>query len=123
MMSYNYFKNIGVFLGKVIDNNEVVLEISVGLGDGIRFNDDGFILSKILFNGKEVKEVFKGDKVKLFLIGGYKKGYRLFKMFDKKLYDGLKDYVKLYKRKIFIEGEVEFKVNLLLIIIVKFNNK
>lgn len=123
MMSYNYPKNTGVFLGKVTDKNEVVLETSVGLGDGIRFNDDGFTLSKILLNGKEVKEASKGDKVKLFPTGGYKKGYRLFKMSDKKLYDDLKDYVKPYRRKIDIKGEVEFKVNSPLVIKAKFNNK
>ena len=82
MMSFEYAKNTGVFIGKVLDKGEVILEEDVALGDGIRFNDDGFTLSKILLNGKEVKEANVGDKVKLFPNNGYKKGYRLFKMSD-----------------------------------------
>lgn len=123
MMSYNYAKNTGVFVGSVIDNGEIILEVDVALGDGIRFNDDGFTLSKILFNGNEVKEASKGDRVKLFPAAGYKKGYKLYKMSDKKLYDDLKEYVKPYKRKISLLGEVEFKVNAPLIIKTTFNGK
>ncbi|MGG7149906.1 DUF3656 domain-containing U32 family peptidase [Clostridium neonatale] len=123
MMSFEYAKNTGVFIGKVLDKGEVILEEDVALGDGIRFNDDGFTLSKILLNGKEVKEANVGDKVKLFPNNGYKKGYRLFKMSDKKLFDELKDYTKPYLRKILLNGEVEFKVNAPLILKTKFNNK
>ena len=123
MMSYNYPKNTGVFIGQVTNSNEVVLEENVGLGDGIRFNDDGFTLSKILKNNKEVKEAFRGDTVKLFPTGGYKKGYRLYKMSDKKLYDELKEDLKLYKKKISLTLEVEFKVNAPLVLKTKFNGK
>ena len=123
MMSYNYPKNTGVFIGQVTNSNEVVLEENVGLGDGIRFNDDGFTLSKILKNNKEVKEAFRGDTVKLFPVGGYKKGYRLYKMSDKKLYDELKEDLKLYKKKISLALEVEFKVNAPLVLKTKFNGK
>lgn len=123
MMSYNYPKNTGVFIGQVTNTGEVILEVNVGLGDGIRFNDDGFTLSKILKNNKEVKEAFRGDTVKLFPTGGYKKGYRLYKMSDKKLYDDLKEDIKPYKRKIDLIGEVEFKVNAPLVIKTKFNGK
>lgn len=123
MMSYNYAKNTGVFIGKVLENGEVLLEEDVALGDGIRFDDDGFTLSKIIVSGKEVKEASKGQKAKLFPASGYKKGYRLFKMSDKKLYDDLKDYIKPYKRKISLVGEVEFKVNAPLVIKTKFKGK
>ena len=123
MMSYNYPKNTGVFIGQVTNSNEVVLEENVGLGDGIRFNNDGFTLSKILKNNKEVKEAFRGDTVKLFPVGGYKKGYRLYKMSDKKLYDELKEDLKLYKKKISLALEVEFKVNAPLVLKTKFNGK
>lgn len=123
MMSFNYAKNTGVFIGKVQDNGEVILEENVALGDGIRFDDDGFTLSKIMLKGKEVKEANKGDRVKLFPTGGYKKGYRLFKMSDKKLFDELHDYVKPYKRKISLTGEVEFKVNAPIILKTVFNGK
>ncbi|WP_160685462.1 U32 family peptidase [Clostridium sp. C2-6-12] len=123
MMSYNYPKNTGVFIGQVTNNGEVKLEEKVALGDGIRFLDDGFTLSKILKNNKEVKEAFKGDTVKLFPTGGYKKGYKLYKMSDKILYDELKEDVKPYKRKLDLTGEVEFKVNAPLVIKTKFNGK
>ena len=123
MMSFNYAKNTGVFIGKVQDNGEVILEADVALGDGIRFDDDGFTLSKIMLKGKEVKEANKGDRVKLFPTGGYKKGYRLFKMSDKKLFDELHDYIKPYKRKILLTGEVEFKVNAPIILKTVFNGK
>ena len=123
MMSFNYAKNTGVFIGKVQDNGEVILEENVALGDGIRFDDDGFTLSKIMLKGKEVKEAHKGDRVKLFPTGGYKKGYRLFKMSDKRLFDELHDYVKPYKRKISLTGEVEFKVNAPIILKTMFNGK
>lgn len=123
MMSYNYPKNTGVFIGQVTNSGEVLLEENVALGDGIRFHDDGFTLSKILKNNKEIREAFKGETVKLFPIGGYKKGYRLYKMSDKNLYDELKEDIKVYKRKIDLIGEVEFKVNAPLIIKTKFNGK
>ena len=57
MMSFNYAKNTGVFIGKVQDNGEVILEADVALGDGIRFDDDGFTLSKIMLKVKEVKDI------------------------------------------------------------------
>lgn len=123
MMSYNYPKNTGVFIGQIANNGEVTLEEKVALGDGIRFLDDGFTLSKILKSNKEVKEAFKGETVKLFPTGGYKKGYKLYKMSDKILYDELKEDVKLYKKKLELTGEVEFKVNAPLVIKTKFNGK
>ena len=123
MMSFNYPKNTGVFIGKVQDNGEVILEENVGLGDGIRFDDDGFTLSKIMIKGKEVKEAHRGDRVKLFPTGGYKKGYRLYKMSDKKLYNELKDYTKPYLRKIEMKAEVEFKVNAPLVIKTVYKGK
>ncbi|WP_017209865.1 DUF3656 domain-containing U32 family peptidase [Clostridium beijerinckii] len=123
MMSYNYPKNTGVYIGQVSNSGEVKLEASVSLGDGIRFNDDGFTLSKILNNNNEVKEASKGETVKLFPTGGYKKGYKLYKMSDKKLYDELNDDLKPYKRKINLTGEIEFKVNAPLCIKAKYNKK
>ncbi|MBN7575271.1 peptidase [Clostridium sp. 2-1] len=123
MMSYNYPKNTGVYIGQVSNSGEVKLEASVSLGDGIRFNDDGFTLSKILNNNNEVKEAFKGETVKLFPTGGYKKGYKLYKMSDKKLYDELNNDLKPYKRKINLTGEIEFKVNAPLCIKAKYNKK
>jgi len=123
MMSYNYPKNTGVLIGTVTNSGEVVLEENVALGDGIRFHDDGFSLSKIVKENKDVKEAFRGDTVRLFPTVGYKKGYKLYKMSDKKLYDDLKNDLKPYKRKISLIGVVEFTVNAPLVIKTKFNGK
>ncbi|NFN18614.1 U32 family peptidase [Clostridium botulinum] len=122
MMSYNFPKNTGIPIGKAVDKNEIILDGNISLGDGIRYRDEGFVLGKILLNGKEVKEAFKGDKVKL-TPSGYKKGDLIYRMSDKKLYDELKDYVKPYKRKILLQGELEFKVGLPLKLKTKFNGK
>ncbi|AOR23964.1 DUF3656 domain-containing U32 family peptidase [Clostridium taeniosporum] len=122
MMSYNFPKNTGILIGKAIDKNEVLLDGNISIGDGIRYKDDGFVLGKIIRKGKEVKEAFKGDKVKL-VPSGYKKGDLIYRMSDKKMYDELKDYVKPYKRKILLQGELEFKVGLPLKLKTKFNNK
>ena len=123
MMSYEYPKNTGVLIGKVLDKGEILLQEDVCLGDGIRFNDDGFTLSKIILNGKEIKEAKCGDRVKLLPSNGYKKGYNLFKMSDKKLISELKEYSKPYLKKIFLKCSVEFKVNAPLVLKTKFNGK
>ncbi|MCS6110092.1 U32 family peptidase [Clostridium botulinum] len=122
MMSYNFPKNTGILVGKAIDKNEIILDGNISLGDGIRYKDEGFVLGKILLNGKEVKEACKGDRVKL-IPNGYKKGDLIYRMSDKKLYDELKGYVKPYKRKILLQGELEFKVGFPLKLKTKFNGK
>lgn len=122
MMSYNFPKNTGILVGRAIDKNEIILDGNISLGDGIRYKHDGFVLGKIIRNGKEVKEAFKGDKVKL-IPNGYKKGDLIYRMSDKKLYDELKDDIKLYKRKILLQGELEFRVGLPLKLKTKFNKK
>lgn len=110
MMSYNFPKNTGVLLGKVLENGEVLLEEKIGLGDGVRVNDGGFTASKIIKNKNEVKEAVKGDRVKLFPIG-YKKGDYLYKMSDKKLTAELSEGIKPYGRKIELTGYIHFKIN------------
>ncbi|NFG62114.1 U32 family peptidase [Clostridium sp. CMCC3677] len=122
MMSYNFPKNTGIPIGKAVDKNEIILDGNISIGDGIRYRNDGFVLGKILLNGKEVKEALKGDKVKL-IPSGYKKGDLIYRMSDKKLYDELKDYVKPYKRKVLLQGELEFRVGLPLKLKTKFNGK
>ena len=110
MMSYNFPKNTGVLLGKVIDGGEIILYQNISLGDGVRVSDGGFTCSKIIKNKNEVKEAYKGDKVKLFPIG-YKKGDFLYKMSDKKLTLELSEGVKPYERKISLKGYLKFNVN------------
>lgn len=109
MMSFNYPKNTGVRIGEVLGNGEVCLERDVALGDGIRFSEKGFTLSKIIVNGNEQKEAFKGEKVKLFPKNGYKKGDILYKTSDKKLNESLDQEIKPYEKKVLLKAEVIFK--------------
>ncbi|NLK95418.1 MAG: U32 family peptidase [Clostridiales bacterium] len=111
MMSYSFPKNTGIEIGKIMPDGSIIISENIALGDGIRVgNNGGFTLSKILKNEVEVKEAFKGDRVKLFP-KEYKKGDTLYRTSSKKLFDTLEDTIKPYYKKIEIEGEVVFKVN------------
>ena len=110
MMSYKFPKNTGVEIGKVLDNGEVILKESLSLGDGIRFKDKGFTLSKILKNKQEVKKAEIGDRVTLFP-KEYKKGEILYRTSSKELFLSLEESIKPYMKKISLRGEVDFKVN------------
>ena len=107
MMSFNSPKNAGVPLGLVDKAGEIKLKESLSLGDGIRYRDKGFSVSKILLNGKEVTSANRGDVVKLFPID-YKKGDELFKSLNKQLFDDLEDYIKPYNKKISLDAKVKF---------------
>lgn len=110
MMSYKFPKNTGVEIGKVLDNGEIILKESLSLGDGIRFKDKGFTLSKILKNKQEVKKAEIGDRVTLFP-KEYKKGEILYRTSSKELFLSLEESIKPYMKKISLRGEVDFKVN------------
>ena len=109
MMSYSFPKNTGVEIGKVQEDGSIILKDNVSIGDGIRYKDKGFTLSKILLNGNEVKIASKGDKVKLFP-KEYKKGDILFRTSSKELFTKLEDTIKPYVKKIPLNIEVSFKV-------------
>lgn len=122
MMSYNSPKNAGVPLGKVDNNGEVILKEDIKLGDGVRYKDKGFTLSKILLKGKEVKEGKRGDKVKIFPID-YKKGDELFKSLNKELFDELEGYLKPFYKKIPLEAKVNFEIDKPFSLEVSYNGK
>ena len=109
MMSYSFPKNTGIEIGKVQDAGDVILEETIILGDGIRFGEKGFTLSKIIKDGIEVKEANRGDKVKLFP-KEYRKGDVLFRTSSKALFDSLEDSMKPFYKKIALKGYVEFKI-------------
>lgn len=109
MMSYSFAKNTGVELGRVLDSGEIVINENITLGDGIRFGEKGFTLSKIVINGNEVKYAKRGDKVKLYP-KEYKKGEVLFRTSSKELFESLEDKIKPYYKKIDLYGKVNFKV-------------
>ena len=122
MMSFNSPKNAGVPLGIVEKSSEIKLKESLSLGDGVRYRDKGFSVSKILLNGKEVSNAKRGDIVKLFPID-YKKGDELFKSLNKKLFDELEDYIKPYNKKIALNAKVKFIVNSPIELTIIHNNK
>ena len=122
MMSFNSPKNAGVPLGVVEKSGEIKLKESLSLGDGVRYRDKGFSVSKILLNGKEVSNAKRGDIVKLFPID-YKKGDELFKSLNKQLFDELEDYIKPYNKKISLNARVKFAVNSPIELNIIHNNK
>ena len=122
MMSYSFPKNTGLELGKVESDGSIVLKQDLGIGDGIRYKDKGFTLSKILINGNEVKKAFVGDKVKLFP-KEYKKGDVLFRTSSKELFDSLEGGIRPYIRKLDLVGEVIFKLHEPIILRTTFNGE
>lgn len=122
MMSFNSPKNAGIPLGIVEKSGEITLKESLNLGDGIRYNDKGFSVSKILLNGKEITSANIGDTVKLFPID-YKKGDKLFKSLNKQLFDELEDYIQPYSKKILLTATVKFIVNSPIELTIIYNNK
>ena len=110
MMSFNSPKNSGISLGVVDKSGDIVIKEDLAVGDGIRYRDKGFTLSKIVHNGNEVKSAKRGDKVKLYPID-YKKGDELFKRLNKQLFDELEEYLKPYTKKIPLNAVVNFAVD------------
>ena len=110
MMSYSFPKNTGIELGKVEGDGSVILKQDIGIGDGIRYRDKGFTISKIMLNGNEVKNAKVGDRVKILPVE-YKKGDILFRTSSKELFDSLESGIRPYAKKLPLVGEVEFKVN------------
>lgn len=110
MMAYTFPKNTGVELGKVQKDLTVVLKENISIKDGIRTEEEGFTVSKIIKNGKEVEDAFKGDKVKLMPLQ-YKSGSILYKTSDVKLLNELEEvYKKPFERKVQLNLSVRFRV-------------
>lgn len=108
MMAYNFPKNTGVLLGKV-KKNRVILEQDIALGDGVRVGEDGFTVSKIKVNNREVESASKGQEVELFP-SSYKNNDYLYKTQDNKLLKDLSETIKEYGRKINLDLQAEFEL-------------
>ena len=122
MMAYNNPKNTGVFLGVVSSKGEIQLKEDISLKDGVSTGNDGFIVSKILLNNKEVEWASKGQTVKLFP-KNYKGNQKLYKTSDSRLLDELKkDYEDKYLRKIPLKAEFTFKIGEPMKLSVNYNN-
>lgn len=111
MMSYSFPKNTGLFLGTVNKDLTVTLEEDLSIKDGVRDEEDGFIVSKIVKGNSQIEEAHKGDKVKLFP-NNYKAFDKIYKTLDVKLLDNLHNSFKYsYDKKIDIDINCKFKIN------------
>ena len=108
MMAYSCPRNTGTYIGTVGKDGGIILEDDISLKDGIRHDDDGFTVSKIIKEGKEVSSAAKGDKVKLFP-ANYKQGNKLFRTSDSRLLEELsKSYEDIYTKKIDLDLQISF---------------
>lgn len=111
MMAYSFPKNTGVHIGTVLKDNTIVLEEAIFVGDGIRNGEEGFSVSKILVNNKEVSSGNKGDRV-IIHPTNYKRGEKLYKTLDNNLMKTYESsYLSPYGKKITLKAKVDFKVN------------
>lgn len=124
MMAYNFPKNTGISLGKIIKDSTIILEDDVALKDGIRIGmgEDGFTISKIIKDKIEVETAQKGDKVKIYP-ANYKIGDILYKTSDTKLLEELaKKYINPYNKKIELPLKVKFLSGEPISIITNYDN-
>jgi U32 family peptidase len=110
MMSYNYPKNTGILMGKVLKNKTVELQEPLSVGDGIRVNEEGFTVSKIIKNNTEMQEAKAGECVEIYPMN-YKSGDILYKTADLKQLNKLSNiYSNKFNKKIGLCIKVVFKV-------------
>ncbi|MDU1442160.1 MAG: DUF3656 domain-containing protein [Clostridium cochlearium] len=109
MISKKFPKNTGIYIGDVDNKSNIKLKEELTLGDGIRINEKGFTVSKIIKNNKEVDTAYAGDLVKIYP-DIYKKGDKLYKTSDVKLLKENSIYFEEpYGKKIKIKINIVFK--------------
>ncbi|WP_461207445.1 U32 family peptidase [Clostridium sp. DL1XJH146] len=108
LMALDFPKNTGVYLGRIEESLEIILKEDISLQDGVRIEDGGFIVTKIIMNNKEVTEAQKGQKVKLFP-QKYFRGDKLYKTLDVNLMKELEETFKdKYGEKLNLNISIEF---------------
>ncbi|QAT41068.1 U32 family peptidase [Clostridium sp. JN-9] len=123
MMAMNFPKNTGVKLGTVSKGLTVLLDNSLSIKDGVRVSENGFIVSKIFKNGKQVTEANKGDRVEIKPCE-FKSGDVLYKTSDTRLFEELKEiYKDVYGKKIQLDLKINFKISEPLSISTEYKNK
>jgi putative protease len=65
MMAYNFPRNTGVLLGKVEKDLRIKLSKDISVGDGIRTDENGFIITNIIKDKESCDFARKGDIVQL----------------------------------------------------------
>lgn len=123
MMAYKTPRNTGVYLGKANKDGSILLKEPIGLKDGIRIEEGGFTVSKILLDGKEVEKADIGDVVKL-KPSNYKANDLLYRASDNELLMELSQYYKHpYEKKIPVKANFTFKVGSPMVIGANFNDE
>lgn len=111
LMSYNFPRNTGIRVGVSKGKGSILLEDSLAVGDGVRSDEDGIIISSIFLSGKEVKKASKGDIVQIKGLN-VKSNVAIFKTSDEELLTKLSVFYKNpYGKKLEIVGKVTFKVD------------
>jgi len=93
MMAMTSPKNRGLYLGRALSDFSIILNEPISINDGISFNDDGFIISSIYKDGKKVLSANPKERVRIFP-KKYNIGDDIYKTFDKKLNENLKETYK-----------------------------
>lgn len=110
MMAYTFPKNTGIYLGKVDGDLTLKLQEAVSIKDGIRTGEEGFTVTKIIKEAREVTKAKAGEIVKL-LPTEYKAGSKLYKTSDVQLLEELShSYEDIYSKKINLEIKCEFEL-------------
>ena len=123
LMAYNYGKNTGISIGSAENDLSILLKEDISIKDGVRIDEGGFIIQKIIKAGTEVPEAFIGDRVKL-IPSNYKQGNILYKTSDVKLLDELSDtYRSPYGSKTELSLEVTFKVGEGIVLRTKYDDQ
>lgn len=109
MMSYSFSKNTGTEIGVVKENETISLMEDISVGDGIRVENSGFVISKILKNKREASKAFDGESVKI-LPFNYRIGDTLYKTSDFLQIEELRESYKYARlKKIELTLTVKFK--------------
>lgn len=110
MMSINFPKNTGVYLGEVTKDRSIILNEDLSVKDGVRIDKEGFIITSIIKDNNEVTHALKGERVFIKPMK-FKGGDILYKTSDNELLDKLSAYYKENHRVYDLDIRVKFKIN------------
>ncbi|MDT8716521.1 U32 family peptidase [Clostridium sp. 19966] len=110
MMAYGNPKNTGVPIGKVLEDGSIKLLEAISVKDGIRVDESGTIVNKILKNGVEIEKAAEGTIVKL-QPKIFKKNDVVYKTNDNQFNEELKESFKdKYIKKLPLDVIVNFEI-------------
>lgn len=110
MMAYSFPRNTGILLGKVENDLSINLKEGLNKGDGVRYGDEGFNISKIIKSEESVMHGSEEENVFIYP-QSFKKDDLLYKTSDLQYQGDLSNYYKNpFARKISLDIEVEFRI-------------